>query len=389
VPIARSIRFMQKNEIRELAEKITAGVASEDEILMYNRLCNSYNKPDEAWDEQLHGNKGELEEELKKEIWRQTQGEEPVVTMRWYRWAAVASIIFIAVVIGTFLAKDPPEGPQASVSKPEKQMENDIAPGHSGAILTLATGEQILLDSTGDGSLAQQGNVSVIKKNGELVYKNAGRNTGVVYNTMTTPKGRQFSLVLADGSKVWLNAASSITFPTAFSGPERNVSITGEAYFEVAHNATMPFIVESGGNAVKVLGTHFNINAYADESAVKVTLLEGSVDVRRGVSSKVIKPGQQAQINKDEQIRLSNSVDIDHVVAWKNGRISFQGADIGTVMRQMSRWYDVDIEYNDKMNDLFYADISRSTMLSDVLKALELTTEVHFKVEGRKVTVVP
>jgi ferric-dicitrate binding protein FerR (iron transport regulator) len=206
---------------------------------------------------------------------------------------------------------------------------------------------------------------------------------------MTTPKGRQFSLVLSDGSKVWLNAASSITYPISFTGKERKVSVTGEAYFEIAHNAAIPFIVESGQNSVKVLGTHFNINAYDDESVVSVTLLEGSVDVRRGTVSKVIKPGQQAQINDDEQIKLANNIDVEHVVAWKNGRISFQGADIGTVMRQMSRWYDVEIEYNRKMNDLFYADISRSTMLSDVLKALELTTDVHFKIEGRKVRVVP
>jgi len=380
---------MQKHEIRELAEKITAGTASADEILLYNRLCNYYNKPDEGWDEQLFGSKSELERELKEEIWRQTVGEKPVFRMRWFKWVAASSIILVVGAIGAFLTQDQSKGPQAAVPKPTKQLVNDIAPGHNGAILTLATGEQILLDSTGDGSLAQQGNVSVVKKNGELVYKDAGQNSGAVYNTMTTPKGRQFNLVLADGSRVWLNAASSITFPTAFSGKERKVSVTGEAYFEVAHDATMPFIVESGENAVKVLGTHFNINAYNDENAVKVTLLEGSVDVRSGMSTRVIKPGQQAQINKDEQIKLNNNVDVEHVVAWKNGRISFQGADIGTVMRQMSRWYDVDIEYNEKMNDLFYADISRSTMLSDVLKALELTTEVHFKIEGRKVTVVP
>ncbi|HSF44605.1 MAG TPA: FecR domain-containing protein [Chitinophagaceae bacterium] len=380
---------MNKYEIQELAEKIIAGTATEEEILLYNRVCNSYSETEEGWDVSLHGSKSELEREMKKEIWRQTISEGPVYRLRWHRWVAAASIIFIVFVLGTLLSETRPKRPQAVVAPPVKKVENDITPGHNGAILTLATGEQILLDSAGEGSLAQQGNVSVIKKNGELVYKNSGRNSELVYNTMSTPKARQFNLVLADGSRVWLNAASSITYPTAFSGKERKVTITGEAYFEVAHNNSMPFVVESGKNEVKVLGTHFNINAYDDENVVRVTLLEGSVDVRRGTHSRIIQPGQQAQINKDEQINLTRNVDVDHVVAWKNGRISFQGADIGTVMRQMSRWYDVDIEYNEKMNDRFYADISRSTMLSDVLKALELTTEVRFKIEGRKVSVLP
>lgn len=377
---------MQKDEIKKLSEKIVSGVASGEEILLYNRLCNIY-EAEENWDESLHGDGNDLEKELKLEIFRQAGIDKPVIKMRWIKWAAAAAVILIGFAVNTFIA-DKPDKVVADLTE-KKVPENDIAPGQNGAILTLATGEKIVLDSAVDGSLAQQGNVSVTKKNGELVYRNDGKTGEVVFNTMSTPKGRQFNLVLADGSRVWLNAASSITFPTAFTGKERKVTIQGEAYFEIAHNADKPFIVESGKNSIKVLGTHFNVNAYDNENVVSVTLLEGSVNVSRGITSKMIKPGQQAQINEREQINLVFNVDVDHVVAWKNGRISFQGANIGTVMRQMSRWYDVDIEYSEKLDDRFYADMSRSTMLSDVLKALELTTNVHFKVEGRKVTVVP
>jgi hypothetical protein len=381
---------MQKQDIRDLSEKITAGTASEEEIQLYNQLCNYFDSTAEEWDEDVFGNKIQLEKNIKKEIWKQAGINIPVYKMRWFKWVAAASVILMVyagyLTVSTFLAK-PESGHFETLVKEE--FRNDVAPGQTGAILTLASGQTIILDSASNGSLADQGNVSVVKKDGELIYQPAGKNVEVVYNTITTPKGRQFNLVLADGSKAWLNSASSITFPNAFSGKERKITITGEAYFEVAHNTAMPFVVESGKNIVRVLGTHFNINAYDNEKVVSVTLLQGSVNVSRGNGSRMIKPGQQAQINQDEEISLVRDVDLDHVVAWKNGRISFQGADLETVMRQMSRWYDVDIEYNRKVDDLFYADMARTTMLSDVLKALELTTNVHFKIEGRKVIVLP
>jgi transmembrane sensor len=309
--------------------------------------------------------------------------------MKWFKWVAAASVILLISTVSIFKINNVRQNEQFGATETQKkELKNDVAPGQTGAILTLSTGQKILLDSAANGSLAQQGNVGVIKRNGELIYNSEGNATGIVYNTMTTPKGRQFNLVLADGSKVWLNAASSITFPIVFTGKERKVTITGEAYFEVAHNAAMPFIVEKGNASVLVLGTHFNVNAYDDESEINVTLLEGSVNVRNGSNNNTIKPGQQAQFKQDGKIMVLSDVDIDNVVAWKNGRMHFQGADIGTVMRQMSRWYDVEIVYNKKLDDLFYADIPRATMLSDVLKALELTKGVHFKIEGRKVTVI-
>ena len=382
---------MTKDEIKRLSEKVMSGIASEEEIQLYNRLLDSYTQNDDIWDEDIYGNKNELELSIKKAIFEKAGIQKRVFKMEWYKWAAAAAVILMIGTVSFYSLGNRSQKNQLAVVQPSKKttLKNDVAPGQSGAILTLATGQRILLDSAGNGSLAQQGNVSVIKKNGELVYSNGGKATDVVYNTMTTPKGRQFNLVLADGSKVWLNAASSITFPTAFIGKERKVTITGEAYFEVAHNAAMPFIVEKGNASVLVLGTHFNVNAYDDETAISVTLLEGSVNVRSGNSNSKIKPGQQAQIKEDGKISLLSDVDVNNVVAWKNGRISFQGANIETVMRQMSRWYDVDIVYNKKLDDLFYAEIPRTTMLSDVLKALELSRDVHFKIEGRKVIVIP
>lgn len=384
---------MNKEDIKVLAEKLVAGIATDEEIELYNRLCNSIvstSLSDEGWNEDLYGNKKELETDIKKAIWEKAGIQQPVVKMRWFKWAAAAAVILIVSTISFLILNNRIQSKQVAVNQlQQKELTNDIAPGQTGAILTLANGEKILLDSTGNGSLAKQGNTSVIKKDGELVYTNDGKAAEVVYNTMTTPRGRQFNLVLADGSKVWLNAASSITFPTAFTGKERKVTITGEAYFEIAHNAAVPFVVEKGNSSVQVLGTHFNINAYDDESTISVTLLEGSVKVNSGSADNIIAPGQQAQLKKDGKITLLNDVDVDNVVAWKNGRIHFEGVDIETVMRQMSRWYDVEIVYDKKLDDLFYADIPRNTMLSDVLKALELTKNVHFKIEGRKVIVVP
>lgn len=385
-----TVIFMNRDKLMELSEKVVAGIASKEEIHLYNRLCDSYEISGEAWDENLHGNKSELGQAIKTTIWKKTGIEQPVIKLRWFKWAAAASVILLISIGSYFIINIRVQKHEVAVVQPhKKEFKNDVAPGQTGAILTLANGQKILLDSAVNGSLAQQGNVSVIKKNGELVYSNDGNTAEVVYNTMTTPRGRQFNLVLADGSKVWLNAASSITFPTAFTGKERKVSITGEAYFEVAHNAAKPFIVEKGNTSVLVLGTHFNVNAYDDETALSVTLLEGSVNVRNGNSSSRIKPGQQAQVKEDGKISLLSNVNVENVVAWKNGRINFDGANIETVMRQMSRWYDVEIVYNKKLDDLFYAEIPRTTMLSDVLKALELTKKVHFKIEGRKIIVVP
>lgn len=273
----------------------------------------------------------------------------------------------------------------------QSQLVNDVSPGHNGAILTLSNGQQITLDSTGNGILASQGNTTIVKQQGKIVYdeQNTPGNQ-VLYNTMTTPRGRQYALVLADGTKVWLNASSSITYPTAFTGNERKVMISGEVYFEVTKNASKPFKVEVGKMEVTVLGTHFNINAYDDEPDTKTTLLEGAVFVAKENNNVSLKPGQEAVYN--HEIRSFNVVAAngEAALAWKNGFFEFHTEGIESIMRQLSRWYDIEVIYQgDMLGKNFSGVISQNTNLSQVLKMLQLTGELHFRIEGKKVIVLP
>jgi ferric-dicitrate binding protein FerR (iron transport regulator) len=264
---------------------------------------------------------------------------------------------------------------------------NDIAPGSNRAVLTLASGKQIGLDSIGNGLLASQGNSSIIKlDSGVLSYtRQRARKTkpgAVAYNTLTTPRGGQYQLVLPDGSKVWLNAASSIHFPTAFTGKERKVEITGEAYFEIAKNAAIPFTVKKGNLEIQVLGTNFNVNTYDDEASMKVTLVEGSVRVIQHATghTQLLKPGQQVQIGKTGELTLIRDPDISRVIAWKEGRFEFHG-NIEGIMRQIARWYNVDVEYRGNVVKRAYAGaISRYENISKVLQMLQLTGTIHFEI---------
>ncbi|MEO8416410.1 MAG: FecR domain-containing protein [Ginsengibacter sp.] len=270
---------------------------------------------------------------------------------------------------------------------------NDIAPGRNNAILTLDNGSKIMLDSAANGTLAQQGNTDVQKMNGQIAYnkKSDNRNASPVYNTITTARGNQYQLVLSDGSKVWLNAASSIRFPASFIGSERKVEITGEAYFEVARDATKPFKVEfitqSGQKAeVQVLGTHFDVNAYWENAAIKTTLLEGIVKIKTTDQIQMLVPGQQAMLSADV-ITLNKDADVSQAVAWKDGFFMFNNTDLKTIMQQAARWYDVEVDYDSKIAaEGFTGKISRNVPLSEFLKLLELN-DVHVKSEGRKVTI--
>jgi ferric-dicitrate binding protein FerR (iron transport regulator) len=199
---------------------------------------------------------------------------------------------------------------------------------------------------------------------------------------------------LADGTKVWLNAASSVRFPVAFTGKERKVEITGEAYFEVAKDKTKPFRVKANSSEIEVLGTHFNVNAYDDEASIKTTLLEGKVKISVPVSGrkssyKSLFPGEQAEISKDGKIKVKGHADTEEAVAWMNGHFQFKSADIKTVLRQIARWYDVEIEYRGNIDLHFTGQLTRNENVSKVLNELMLTGEVHFKIDGRKIIVSP
>jgi len=310
--------------------------------------------------------------------------------MKWHRWAVAAAVLLMLGTGYYFFTTNRKE--QRNLSGIGQPKMADIPPPNSvNAVLTLSNGQRIIIDSAGNGMLAKQGSVKVIKlANGEIAYR--GSTNEIQYNTLSNPRGSKVvNLVLSDGSRVWLNAASSLRYPTSFSGNERKVEITGEAYLEVAHNPTMPFIVSKGNTSIKVIGTHFNIKAYDDESSLNVTLLKGSVSVTAKGSQqpKVIKPGEQAQVNKNGSIEVSNSVDLNEVMAWKNGVFSFKNADIGRIMREVSRWYDVDVVFEKPVEEKFYAEVSRNIKVSTLLEMLEATKAVHFKIEGRLISVAP
>lgn len=319
----------------------------------------------------------------------------PVKKMYWWRVAA-AVIVLLGIASYLWFSRGEANPKEIAKNTPVPTLPGDIQPGGNRAVLTLANGSQIVLDSSGNGKLATQGNAEVIKlSGGQLVYERTGRKVDeVLYNTMSTPRGGQYSLILPDGSKVWLNAVSSIRYPTAFEGNERKVEITGEAYFEIAKDPSRPFKVwvqpnpGSEGIEVEVLGTHFNINAYSDEPVASTTLLEGSVKVTGAGGSTTIKPGQQAQVNDGGKIRVNPDVNVAETVAWKDGYFIFRETDLKTIMRQVMRWYDVEVKYEGNVPARYFtADISRNKTLSGVLKILELSN-IHFKLEGRILTVI-
>jgi len=265
----------------------------------------------------------------------------------------------------------------------------DKAAGIDKASVTLSDGSVIVLDSAQRGVLAKQGSTSLFMEGNKLVYKpSTGDSTRIFYNSITTPRGGEFHVELPDGSLVWLNDESSIRFPTAFSGKERRVEISGEAYFEIAKNASKPFFVNIRSSEIQVLGTHFNVSGYSDEAVLKTTLLEGSIKFVHGSSSEILKPGQQARLADDGTIKIEDQVHLKVTTAWKEGYFRFEAADITTVMTQLSRWYDVDVVYaGEKPTDLFYADIPRDTRLSTVLKALEIASKLKFTIEQNKIIV--
>lgn len=314
----------------------------------------------------------------------------------WPRIAA-AAIIIVLISAGSYLLfKNNSAEPIVAVLK--QQPKTELIPGGDKAVLTLANGEQIMLDSAGKGTLTQEGNTKIIKLNdGQLSYSSVkNQSAEVLYNTISTPRGGQYQIVLADGSKVWLNAASSLRFPASFTGEKRNVELTGEGYFEVAKDAAKPFIVVANGMEVQVLGTHFNINAYDDEDVIKTTLLEGSVKINKGETSSVIKPGEQALIKNHDSPLIPKikvqTVDVDAVTAWKSGRFIFKGENIQSVMRQLARWYNAEISYQGTLtNEEFVGIINRSrySKISDILEMMEKTGAVSFAIQGNRITVMP
>jgi ferric-dicitrate binding protein FerR (iron transport regulator) len=310
---------------------------------------------------------------------------------KWTYVAAAAAILFVTTTV-YYLSKPESWGEEKITAKTSAKTityKNDVSPGTDKAMLTLADGSTIVLDDAHNGNLLNQGNTQLTKLDGELAYDAiTAANAEVVYNTISTPRGGKFKIELSDGSVVWLNAASSLHFPTAFAGKTRKVEMTGEAYFDIAKNKDKPFIVTVNGAEVQVLGTHFNVMAYPDEETVKTTLLEGSVKFTNGNHSSMLVPGQQSQLLKNGELKTLDNIDVDYVISWRRGMFHFENADIEDVLRQLSRWYDVEVEFKGrKLHDPLHAEFPLNTNLSDALNALESTGSAKFEIEGKKIIV--
>jgi ferric-dicitrate binding protein FerR (iron transport regulator) len=377
-------------------ERYAAGTLTAEEATVLIRLLQA---PDsdapleailtEHWENWRHSDLQfpEVADRIRQAIARQADAPPlaPVVhrvhflKRAWFRYAAAAIIV---LGIGAYLwnSQKQQEKPAYTKTTVPAPVNNDVAPGGNKALLTLADGQTIVLDSAANGALAEQGAARITKMdNGKIIYQRLEQklNSPVLYNTMTTPRGGQYQLQLPDGSQVWLNAASSIRYPTRFTGETREVSISGEAYFEVTKDPARPFIVKTQKEDIRVLGTHFNVNAYADDAAMKTSLLKGSVKV--GAAN--LKPGQ-AYVNG----RVIKT-DVDQDVAWKNGAFNFNNVTLKEAMRQLSRWYDVDIVYEGTAPDMtFVGEMGRDLTLGQVLKGLDVMG-VKFRIEGKKLIV--
>jgi ferric-dicitrate binding protein FerR (iron transport regulator) len=395
----------KRKKLSRLLQKYEAGTATMEEVAFIENYYRLFDADPSIIDTLSEEDKKDTHVRLLAKIdgrINTLKQNTPVVPIhrRWYVRASAAAVLLLACLSTWLLVLRPSQktGIQAGVQV------KDVAPGHNGAVLTLSSGQQIVLDSAGNGIVSNEGKVAVIKKDGQISYH--GTTAEIVYNTISTAKGRLWQLVLPDGSRVWLNAASSIRYPITFAGSDREVEITGEAYFEVKHNARQPFRVKVGSQEIEDIGTAFNVNAYTDEPVIKTTLLEGSVKISSANNSSPIThnsslithnsicqlsiAGQQADLRPDGQLQVVKESDAAQAIAWKNGLFSFTDADLQTVMRQLARWYNVEVKYEGEIPRRdFNGEIGKSLTLDQVLRVLT-KTRVHYRIEeGNRLIILP
>jgi len=376
--------FIRKTLTEAEHDELDAWVEARDEnMLLFEELTDEKNiEANLAWMD-----KTRTEENLKlvKKKIEFTSEHKNLRTKKWF-YSIAASIALLIAAFGIYERIHNKQS--ASIARTDQIV---IRPGGNKATLTLSNGNVIDLFTT-SGRLIKDDSGIVINKplDGEILYNGNDNSKGETnYNILTTPKGGQYKVQLADGSVVWLNAASSLKYPTAFKSSERIVELKGEGYFEIAKDKTKPFKVKlADGSEVKVLGTHFNIMAYENEESEDVTLLEGGVKITKGNSEQNLTPGQQGRIISSK-IVLVNSVDTDQVIGWKNGQFIFHDADIKTIMKQVARWYDVEIKYEVVNTQHFNAIISRKDPVLRLLHILEETGQIHFKTENKIIYVLP
>ncbi len=387
--------MITKEEFLILYEKNLSGECTPEEKQLLEAHHDEITMPDDEWDKDL-GNKKRLYNILNAKLHESmgsTSGNGGAIKRYvWVKWAAALLIFFSAAMLYLKLRPVTPAYNGLAKVKPAV-----ILPGSNKAYLTMSNGTVITLNGARNGKLLAQSGTQVNKvKDGLLEYN--GQKSGNpaaaadenAYNTMNVPRGGQYQLILSDGTKVWLNSASSLKYPVSFNGRERIVELTGEAYFEVVKNDAQPFKVRVNGITVQDLGTHFNVMGYSDEKEVKTTLLEGAVKLVNNGHEAFLKPGEQGMLNSQHNGFNVRDVDVDDVVAWKNGFFAFNNEDIQTIMRRISRWYDVDVVFPAQFKRKnFGGTISRFKDVDEVLNALELTGSIHFKIEGRRITVMP
>lgn len=398
---------MDSSRIRYLFTQYEEGKATEtelSELFAFFEERNDLEAVSEFFIRELE--ESDSRETLDRQIWMPVveqilaQKRAPVISLSRLRRSAVwAAVVILLLGIGSWwlLYHRTKQGLKITAA----EIHNDVAaPSVARAVITLAGGNKLYLDSTIKGAIAIQGNTQIVKQANDKITYQADvkeRSAAIQYNTLDNPRGsRVVNITLADGSKVWLNAGSSLTYPVAFTGSERRVEISGEAYFEIAHNASMPFKVKKGTTEITVLGTHFNVNAYDDEPAIKITLLEGKVKVSTKYEVRstkyeeaMLRPGEQAAVFSHSPLTIDHSPDLDEAIAWKNGLFQFRNSDVETVMKQVARWYDVDIVYEGgKSSKHFGGKISRDVNVSEMLRVIAVSG-IHFRIENKRITVMP
>lgn len=380
----------------KLIDKYLSGRASRSEQLLVEEYYDRMSKEEEGIPSLSSETEAALKESIRQYILQEIHQPDTIRRAQiWHSSFFRASAAILIAVIAVSLYFFFPEKLDENHMVHETIVQEDIAPGSNRALLKLADGREINLDDANIGQIAEAPGVKIMKAaDGQLIYElsDNGGSTDAnshLLNTISTPRAGQYQVILPDGTKVWLNSESSISYPSRFSKAERYVEITGEAYFEVASEKQRPFFVKSAYQKIEVLGTHFNINAYSDEENTSTTLLEGSVKVHTNdATTAILKPNQQSVLNTSNELAVVN-VQAEDAVAWKNGRFIFNNTDIQSVMRIVSRWYDVEIEYkNGISNKTIGGDISKFENISQLLEVLEATGGIHFKREGRRVIVM-
>lgn len=372
--------------LKDLIQRYLKGHATPEETSALEDWYHSFDDSDVPLPLEPGEDPAQLKQRLLNRLLPVMQPEAPGKAVpRYRRYAMAATVALLIAAAGTIALWR-----HKVISKKEIALHipvGEIAPAQKKALLTLADGSTIALDDAANGALSQQGGARVVKSSpGQLAYQADGSVGEMVYNTLSVPRGGQYQVTLPDGTKVWLNSASSLRYPTNFKGADRKVLLTGQAYFEIAPNATQPFHVQTNNMDVQVLGTRFDVMAYADEPTVNATLLDGKIKVQ----DKILQPGQQAVWSPAAgQLRI-NTADVNKIMAWKNGLFVFNNMDLPTILREVARWYDVEIVYNTAPGkELYGGGISRNLNLSAVLHVLEENGNNHFRINGKQVVVLP